>query len=44
MTILVCTVYRPPDAEWIDSFEQEVSIAQATGLEIIMMGDFKIYN
>ena len=44
---LVCTVYRPPDAkaEWIDSFEKEVSIAQATGLEIIMMGDFNIdYN
>ena len=40
-------MYRPPDAkaEWIDSFEQEVSIAQATGLEIIMMGDFNIdYN
>ena len=41
---LVCTVYRPPNAlsEWIDLFEQEVSIAQTTGLEIILMGDFNI--
>ena len=37
-------MYRPPNAlsEWIDSFEQEVSIAQTTGLEIILMGDFNI--
>ena len=35
---LVCTVYRPPNAlsEWIDLFEQEVSIAQTTGLEIFL--------
>ena len=41
---LACTVYRPPNAlsEWIDLFEQEVSIAQTTGLEIILMGDFNI--
>ena len=37
-------MYRPPNAlsEWIDLFEQEVSIAQTTGLEIILMGDFNI--
>ena len=38
----VCTVYRPPNAqsEWIELFEEELSIAQTTGLEIILMGDF----
>ena len=41
---LVCTAYRPPSAlsEWIDLFEEELSIAQATGLEYIVMGDFNI--
>ncbi|MEW8544984.1 MAG: reverse transcriptase family protein [Candidatus Thiodiazotropha sp.] len=41
---LVCTVYRPPSAhsDWIDLFEEEVSIAQTTGLEYILMGDFNI--
>ena len=41
---LVCTTYRPPNAlsEWIDHFEEELSIAQATGLENIVMGDFNI--
>ena len=41
---LVCTVYRPPSAhsEWIDLFEEEMLIAQATGLEYILMGDFNI--
>ena len=41
---LVCTAYRPPNAlsEWIDLFEEELSIAQATGLEYIVMGDFNI--
>lgn len=39
---LLCTLYRPPNAhaEWVDLFEEELSIAQATGLEIILMGDF----
>ena len=38
---LVCTVYRPPHSksEWIDLFEKELSIAQTTGLEFIIMGD-----
>ena len=42
--ILVCTVYRPPNvhSNWIDLFEEELSIAQTTGLEIILMGDFNI--
>ena len=41
---LICTVYRPPNvrSEWIDLFEEELSIAQATGLEYIIMGDFNI--
>lgn len=41
---LMCTVYRPPSAhsEWIDLFEEELSLAQATGLEHILMGDFNI--
>ena len=43
-SFLVCTVYRPPNAlsEWIDLFEEELSIAQTTGLEYIVMGDFNI--
>ena len=41
---LVCTIYRPPSAtsEWIDLFEEELSIAQTTDLEIILMGDFNL--
>ena len=41
---LVCPVYRPPSvhSSWIDLFEEELSIAQATGLEFILMGDFNI--
>ena len=41
---LVCTVYRPPssNSEWIDLFEEELSIAQTTGLELITMGDINI--
>ena len=41
---LLCTLYRPPNAnaDWIDLFEQEISIAQTAGLEIIIMGDFNI--
>ena len=41
---LVCSVYRPPDSlsNWIDLFEEELSVAQASGLEIILMGDFNI--
>ena len=39
-----CSTYRPPNtySSWIDLFEEELSIAQATGLEIILMGDFNI--
>ena len=41
---LICSVYRPPNVkcEWIDLFEEELCIAQATGLEFILMGDFNI--
>ena len=41
---LVCTLYRPPDSksEWIDLFEEELSIAQTTGLKLIIMGDSNI--
>ena len=41
---LICTVYRPPSAysEWTDLFEAELSVAQASGLELILMGDFNI--
>ena len=41
---LICSVYRPPCASsaWIDLFEEELSIAQTTGLEMILMGDFNI--
>ena len=41
---LLCTTYRPPDAKsnWIDLFEEELSAAQTSGLEIIFMGDINI--
>lgn len=41
---LLCTVYRPPNVlnEWVDLFEEELSIAQTSGLELILMGDFNI--
>ena len=41
---LLCSVYRPPNAhsEWIDLFEEELSIVKASGLEYILMGDFNI--
>ena len=41
---LICSVYRPPSAssDWIDAFEEELSIAHTTGLELILMGDFNI--
>lgn len=41
---LICSVYRPPSAcsDWINSFEEELTIAQTTGLEFILMGDFNI--
>ena len=41
---LVCTLYRPPSAQskWINLFAEQLSIAQSTGLEIILMGDFNI--
>ena len=44
ITILFCSIYRPPSvhSDWIDLFETELSIAQATGLELILMGDFNI--
>ena len=41
---LICTAYRPPNAtsSWIDPLEEELSAAQTTGLEIILMGDINI--
>ena len=41
---LICTAYRSPNARssWIDLLEEELSAAQTTGLEIILMGDINI--
>ena len=41
---LICSVYRPPDAcsSWIDLFDNEITKAQTTSLELILMGDFNI--
>ncbi|MCG8048030.1 MAG: reverse transcriptase domain-containing protein, partial [Candidatus Thiodiazotropha endolucinida] len=41
---LLCTAYRPPSAhcDWIDLFEEELSIAQTSSLEYTLMGDFNI--
>ena len=41
---LICSAYRPPKvySDWIDLFEEELSLAQTTGLEFILMGDFNI--
>ena len=44
-SVLFNMIYRPPNtySSWIqDLFEEELSIAQATGLEFILMGDFNI--
>ena len=37
---LVCSIYRPPSvhSDLLDLFETELSIAQGTGLELILMG------
>ena len=42
--VLICPVYRPPDARsgWIDLFEKAVSTAQTTGHEFLLMGGFNI--
>ena len=41
---LICTAYRPPNAtsDWIDKLEAELSVAQSSGLELILMGDINI--
>ena len=41
---LLCTIYRPPNvnSDWVDAFAEELSIAQTTSLEIIVMGDLNI--
>ena len=41
---LISSVYRPPSAcsDWISLFEEELSVAQTTGLEYILIGDFNI--
>ena len=38
---LICTVYQPSStlSTLIDSLEEELSAAQSTGLEMILMGD-----
>ena len=43
---MICTFYRPPSAtsEWIDLLEEELSVDQTTGLEMIIMGDVNIDN
>ena len=43
-SFLICTLYRPPSAtsEWVDLLEEELSVAQTTGLEMIIMGDVNI--
>ena len=44
LTIFICTLYRPPSAtsEWIDLLQEELSVAQTTGLEMIITGDVNI--
>ena len=41
---LICTAYHPPNAtsSWIDLLEEELSAAQTSGFEIILMGDITI--
>ena len=41
---LICTLYRPPDEKspWIDLLEEELSAAQTSGLEMIIMGGVNI--
>ena len=41
---LIYTLYRPPSAtsEWIGLLEEELSVAQTTGLEMIFMKDVNI--
>ena len=40
---LICSVYCLPSStsDWLDLFEEELSIAQTT--DVIIMGDFNIY-
>ena len=39
---LICTAYRSPNetTNWVDLFEEELSAAQASGLELVLLGDF----
>ena len=41
---LICTAYRPPNAtsSWVDLLEEELSAAQTSGLEIILMIEINI--
>ena len=43
-SFLICSAYRPPSAtaSWIDLLEEELSAAQTSGFEIILMGDINI--
>ena len=40
----ICTSYRPLNAtsDWINKLEAELSVAQSSGLELILMGDINI--
>jgi len=43
--LLVCTVYRPPDAaveQWLTDFETQVETAYASQAHILVMGDLNI--
>ena len=43
-TVSCITVYRLPSSlsQWIDLFEEELSAAQTSGLEMIIIGDINI--
>ena len=43
-SILICTVYRPPNSsvQWLDHFEIELSNAMRTKLHVIILGDLNI--
>ena len=42
--IFICSILCPSSAssDYMDAFEEDLSIAQTTGLQFILMGDFNI--
>ena len=42
--LLLGCVYRPPDSKqmWIDTFEQQLNMADTHNLDIYTVGDFNI--